>query len=56
MKGMTNGSFSSSLNTKAVQYKIPKRTSSPHGLITPKAVKFVYSKNVLLFYVPNFHS
>ena len=55
MKGMTYGSFSSSLNTKAVQYKIPKQTSSLHGLITPKAVKFVYSKNVLLFYVPNFH-
>lgn len=55
MKGMTNGSFWSSLNTKAVQYKIPKQTSSLHGLITPKAVKFVYSKNVLLFYVPNFH-
>ena len=47
MKGMTDGSFSSSLNAKVVQYKIPKRASSLHDLITPKAVRFVYSKNVL---------
>lgn len=56
MKGMTNGSFSSSLNTKVVHYKIPEQTSSLLGLITPKAVTFVYSKNLLLFHVPNFHS
>lgn len=40
---------------KSSAVKIPKQTSSLHGLITPKAAKFVYSKNVLLFYVPNFH-
>lgn len=35
---------------------ICKQTSSLDGLLTPKGFKFVCSKNVLLFYVPKFHS